>query len=287
MPAVVVTEGDVVNLLFLVLMTYSLALPLRMGLLSIAPVGFAGLSAYATGLLQLKLHWGFPTAAIGAVLFCAAISALLAVPLGRIRGLYTSIATLAFLVICTSLENSLAITGGPFGLVGVPHIDLRWPAVAGVILVLAGFYWLDHSRVGRTLDLIGHDAILASTLGARIGTYRAVTIIVSGVMAAAAGSVYAASFYVVDPSAFNFYASITMVAFAVVGGSSFWAGPLLGTLLLGSLAVFLRGLTDWEQIIAGLTMVATIVLYPDGIGGALRRGLRFRRKVEGSLKTAD
>jgi branched-chain amino acid transport system permease protein len=268
-------------------MSYAVALPMRVGLLSIAPVGFAGVAAYATGLLVLERHWSFVEAATVAVILCAVGSLALAIPLGRIKGLYTSIATLAFLVVCTSLENSLTITGGPFGLVGIPHVDLRWPLVACIGVAMLFCYWLDHSRVGRTLDLIGDDPILAATLGVRIGSFRAAAIVVSGVIAAVAGAAYSASFYVVDPSAFNFYASIIIVAFAVVGGGSFWAGPLFGTLLLGSLAVFLRSLTDWEQIIAGLTMVGTIVLYPDGIGGALRRSLRYRRKVQSTLRSQN
>ncbi len=272
----VLTPADVTHVLILCLLTYSMAATLRVGLFSIAPAGFAGIGAYVAGLLMVKSHWPFAAALPAAALVCALGGALLSIPLARISGIYTSIATLAFVVVATGVENTLPITGGSLGLIGIRHLDLRWPLAATLAAVLGIAYWLEGSSLGRRLDVTGEDPVLATVLGIRIGLLRSLAIVASALIAGWAGAIYAASFYVVTPADFNFFFAITIAAYTVVGGVTFWCGPLLGSLFLGYLNVQLRDLANWGQVVTGAAMVVTIVLAPDGLAGPLRKRFRAR-----------
>jgi branched-chain amino acid transport system permease protein len=271
-----IQSSDVANLLILGLLTYSMALSLRVGLFSIAPAAFAGLGAYTFGLLTVHRSWGITQALIAAVAISLIVGAILAWPLGRIRGVYTSIATLAVVVVLTGLESSLSITGGSLGLAGIPLGDVRVVGTIAVILVIAGFIYLDHSSLGRRLDVAGRDPVLARTLGIRVAMFKVSTLIISAGIAGFAGGLYAYEFNYIDPTLFTFAFAITIAANAVLGGHQHWAGPAIGTLILGLLGIYLNPIPGWSTIISGLTLTLIMIYYPSGIGGLLRRITRYR-----------
>src|SRR5580658_7788108 len=99
------TQADQVNLLILAILTYSMAMPQRAGLLSLAPIGVANIGGYGSALLLLHTKVGPVVAGRFAVAAGAAVSAFLSWPLARMRGLYPSIGTLAFLVIVTDIAE--------------------------------------------------------------------------------------------------------------------------------------------------------------------------------------
>jgi branched-chain amino acid transport system permease protein len=268
--------SDVAYLLIVALLTYSMAISLRAGLFSIAPVAFAGLGAYAFAILTVRHGWGIAAALSAAVLLTGVAGALLAFPLGRIRGVYTSIATLAFVVVLSSLENSLGITGGALGFPGIPRGDVRLAAVIGLLVVLAGFYYLDHSSVGRRLDTTAHDPVVARTLGVRVPWLRFGTLVLSALIAGYAGVLYAHEFNYIEPTNFTFYFAISIAANTVFGGHTHWLGPLIGAVILGVLSIWLRPYAGWSDVVSGLTLALTLVVQPAGIAGLLRRSFRHR-----------
>jgi branched-chain amino acid transport system permease protein len=271
-----ITSSDVAYLMITALLAYSMSLSLRVGLFSIAPAGFAGLGGYIFGLLTVNEHWQILLATVAAIAGCLAAGAALALPLGRIRGVYTSIATLAFVVVMTDLENSLSITGGTLGLVRIPYGDMRLPGAVGVLLAALLFYYLDHSFAGRRLDIIRHDPVRAQTLGSNVALARFWTLAVSAGIAGYAGALYAREYNYISPSDFAFTFAIAIAASAVFGGYVHWLGPLIGSLLLGLLGIYLTSYVGWSDVISGLVLAWVMVWQPLGLGGVLRHVLRYR-----------
>jgi branched-chain amino acid transport system permease protein len=270
------TQGNQINLIILAILTCSMAMPLRAGLLSLAPIGMANIGGYGAALLLLHTSLGPIVAVLAAMAGGAVLSAFLSFPLARMRGLYTSIGTLAFLVIVTDLATSASITGGSLGLIEIPFYNM-----VGIGLVVLGgavaiLYWLDHSTFGRRIDLVGHDEDLARSLGVSITATRVVSQVIAGALAGFAGAAYVMSFYIMTPGIFDFYFAVQIVAFLFLGGAGYWLGPLIGSLLLGGLSVWLTNLGYWSDVISGGVMVLIIIVYPEGIGGLLRNGLRYR-----------
>ena len=268
------TSAQTTTLLITVVLAYSMALPLRAGLFSVAPAAFAAIGAYTCALFMLDLHTNFAVATLVAVGGCMAIGALLCLPLARVTGLYTAIATLAVLVVTEGIISSLAITGGSTGLIEIPQGDTRPFLIGLIIAILITWIWLDYSQIGRRFDAAGTDPVLASVRGINVGLTRAVALVVSEGLAAAAGAAYAHTFYVLTPEAFGFSFAIEIAAVAVVGGATYSLGPLFGGLLLGFVNIAMTGYANWGIAINGLVMVVVIVLYPEGIAGPLRRLLR-------------
>jgi branched-chain amino acid transport system permease protein len=126
------------------------------------------------------------------------------------------------------------------------------------------------------LDVIASSPVVAETYGVRVQFARTWTFIVAALISGIAGTLWAMSFYVVTPESFNFFGAIAVAATVVVGGTRHWIGPLLGALLLGLISIMGRDLPNWGSIVSGTAMVATVTLYPDGIGGYLRSRLRQR-----------
>lgn len=276
------TTSDQTTILILAVLTYSMALTLRLGLFSIAPAGYAGVGAYVTGILIVHEGWTFAPAAAAATAACGLLALAIAIPLSRVSGIYTSIATLAFVVVGTGVENTLGITGGSIGLIGIPYEDLRWLLLVTLaICVLVGLVF-DLSNFGRKRDVLGHDVVLGTAIGMRVGLNRTAGIVAQGMLAGWAGAIYAVSFYVLEPNSFSFLFAIKIAAYTVVGGVTFWAGPLLGGLLMGLLSAELRNFPNWGDIAVGTVMVITIVAYPTGLSGPLRR--LFRRRFRPSLR---
>jgi branched-chain amino acid transport system permease protein len=271
------TLGDQTTLLITVLMAYAMALPLRTGLFSVAPAAFASIGGYASALFMINQGMAFLPATALAVLGCGVIGALLTIPLARITGLYTAIATLAVLVVTGGVISSMSITGGQNGLIGIPHGDPRWLLVVLIVVSAICWVWLDRSHTGRRLDAVGEDPILASARGIDVARFRAIALILSAATAGAAGACYAHAFFVLTPTVFGFAFAIQVAAVAVVGGATHWAGPLCGGLLIGLVNQLMSSYANWGLAIDGAIMVLVIVLFPSGLSGPLRKFFRGRR----------
>jgi branched-chain amino acid transport system permease protein len=271
------TLADSTMLLITVLLAYSMALPLRAGLFSVAPAAFAAIGAYTCGLFMTNLGTGFALGTLVAVAGCMVIGALLCAPLARITGLYTAIATLAVLVVTQGVIASMKVTGGTIGLLGIPDGDTRPFLLVLIALSLGGWVWLDRSHAGRRFDAVGADPVLASVRGISVGRARAIALTLSAGTAAAAGAAYAHAFFVLTPEVFGFSFAIQIAAVAVVGGATHAFGPLAGGLLLGLVNIAMVDYANWGLAVNGIVMVAVVVLYPQGLAGPLRRLLRDRR----------
>ncbi|HEX5120881.1 MAG TPA: ATP-binding cassette domain-containing protein [Pseudonocardiaceae bacterium] len=282
------TRADVITILIDILLTYSISLTLRVGLLSIAPVAFQGIGAYAFALLTVKARFGIPLSVLLATLVCLAVAILLSFPLGRVRGLYASIATLAVVVIATGLESGFSFTGGSLGIAGVPAGDTRPALAVVVVVVVAGWYWLDRSELGRRLDAIRIDPSLSSTLSINVGLTKSAVLVFSNTLAGLVGALYAHSFFFVSPDSFNFFVAVQISAFAIVAGATHWAAPLIAGGVLALLSAVGQNYANYTSIATGVLMVLVLVLWPAGLGGGLRRlTARWRTSARGLRRKGE
>ena len=68
----------------------------------------------------------------------------------------------------------------------------------------------------------------------------------------------------------------------IIGGTSSWIGPIIGSLLLGSIQqiVTVTISSELNVLIVGVLLVFFVVVAPDGILGLVRK-LRDKNKVSG------
>lgn len=256
------------------------------GLLSIAQAAFYGIGAYISTLLMVKLGFNFfltiPLAILGAMIFAL----IVALPSLRLKGDYFFLSTLAFQIIIFSLlYNWIPLTRGPYGIPGIPRPQIFgfefqeipiYFILASLISFLVFFVFkeLYSSPFGRVLKSIREDEIVTSALGKNPIKFKVEAFIISGGLAAIAGSLYASYVTYIDPTSFTLDESVFILSIIIIGGTGNLKGPLIGTIIMLFLPEILRFLRipdtiapNVRQIIYGALIVVLMRLRPQGILG--------------------
>ena len=264
----------------------SIYLTLTTGLLSLANAGFMAIGAYTTAIILTKMHMSF---ALG-VLLAVSFGVALALPLGmlvlRLRDIYLAIATLGFgeivrimvlngdkLVRIFSQNKDLTIFNGAEGIM-VPYTtpkvvlglpDTTWSILLYVIVTTYLLATLQNSRYGRVLAAIRQDETAASTLGINVVRYKLLAFVLGAAIASGAGAFSAPIVRVIDPHNYVFGRAVDILAYAVLGGMTHWAGPIIGASVLTALPEVLRSLKDQREVVNGLIIMLSIIYLPAGL----------------------
>ena len=259
-------------------LAFSQWIVLRAGVFSLATVGFAGIGAYAAGILAVK-YGGHPVLGVMlATLLGMGAALVLSWPLARLRGVYQAIATVAFVQIVVSLNvYAEGVTGGPMGLNGIPK------TVGTGVLLVAGVFtvWLMHAistgRVGRAFDAIRQNEAVAASLGVRIPLYQALAFAISGALAGFYGALEAYHSYALDPNQFAFSYLIAILSYVVLGGRNSVIGPIVGTIVLIALPEISRPMAESRMLVYGVLLILVINYLPRGIADTALHALHKRR----------
>ena len=137
------------------------------GLLSFGQAGFVGIGAYTLGVLAKQGHPPVLAGLYG-VLLAMLSGFLLGLPAARLKGHYLAIGTLGFgILIYQLLTNSVDVTRGPMGLIGIPTggVDKQtWYLImlSVCLAMLAALAYIDrYSALGVILKMVRHDEIAA------------------------------------------------------------------------------------------------------------------------------
>jgi len=252
------------------------------GLLSFGQAGFVGIGAYTLGVLAKQGHPPLLAGLYG-VLLAMACGFLLGLPAARLKGHYLAIGTLGFgILILQLLTNSVEITRGPMGLVGIPTGGISketWYLImlAICLAVLGALAYIDrHSVVGVVLKMVRHDEIAAQASGINIFAVKLIAFTVSAGLAGLAGALLAAYVRFLTPDLFNEQESFRYMMMAVVGGIGSPAGGVIASLMLTMIPEGLRALgEDNLRLLVYGTMVLFVLWFlPSGIGGLIERRRR-------------
>ena len=282
------------------LLAMSLYFPLAAGQLSLASPGFYALGGYVAAIMATadyfapwrdSLGWLiFPLEWLIAGLVSAMLAFLVGVPALRLRGIYLALATIAFVEILRVICLNLAITGGAIGIFGIPQMfESRWSYiwVFGPLLVvtLVFSYRLERSRVGRAFKAIREDELAAGAMGINPTHYKVLAFVIGAVLAGVVGAMSAPFLNTWNARQGTFDASISYLAYVLIGGSRSMWGPMLGAVLLASLPELLRPLKDARLIINGIVLVFASIYMPRGIAGALGHLRNLTSRKFGSVRS--
>ena len=259
------------------------------GILTFGQAAFFGAGAYATAMVLA--HLGSSPAWVLAAL---ALSILVPVALGALVGwlsfyhgstpLYASVISLVFPIVVTQLVYSGGEwTGSSSGLVGYDTLPFDLPGffrLAGLfaVLVALGAWVFVRSDAGKLLAAVRDNDARCAYLG--ISPKRVsilLTVALAGV-AGLTGFLFAQASGVVAPENTGFLFGTELVIWVALGGRGTVLGPVLGAVAIDYLGATLSGdLPFLWQLILGLAFVVVIILLPDGLAGAIRRGwTRYR-----------
>ena len=237
------------------------------GLFSIAHAAFFGVGAYVSMVVVLSLGWPYLVGLVVAVLAAAAVSGLLAFPALRVSGDYLGIASLGFQVIIFNVfMNWESVTGGPAGVSRIPRPGfLGWtvesPLAYGLLscVMAVGAYLfvrrIVSSPFGRVLRAIREDEVVTQALGKNVTGVKVVVFMVSGGVAATAGSLFAHYTTYINPYFFTLEESILILSVVIVGGAGNLTGSVLGAVVLTLLPQALRLVELPEALAANLRQI--------------------------------
>lgn len=270
------------------------------GQLSFGHALFFGVGAYAQSLGQLSLGLN-PWLVLPLAIAAGALSGLAVGGLTfryGLRGSYFALVTLAFAEVFRILAGSVSFTGAGMGLM-VPLQEglsnMQFGSRRGYVYLLLGFVclalvataWLRHSRFGAYLQAVRDNEDAARAVGVDPFRIKMGGIALSAAFMSAAGAFYVQAFQYIDPGiAFGPAISVEALVGAIVGGLGTLWGPLLGALVLHTLADLTRNmfgeLPGISMVIYGLVLIVIVMFLPRGINGvgqSVRRLLFFKERT--------
>ena len=262
---------------------YSFYAVLIAGQLSLGQAGFASVAAFsAAALAPGREAVGEVPALLIAVVIGMAVGALAAVVLGlptmHLRGVFLAIATLGFAEAVRVVLLNSEWTGGAQGL-AVPRIldvGMAWTALA----VVAYWFWrMARSRYGRALEAIREDELAARSMGIDVGRHRLAAFVTAGAVAGLYGVLFAYYVRLIAPNDFDFGAAVEGLVTAVVGGSTMFLGPLLGSGFQTMVPEVQRAVgveAGWiRPFLASLLLLLVILFLPGGLASLIPRRTRM------------
>jgi len=154
---------------------------------------------------------------------------------------------------------------GARGIKGIPKLTETWMLIVFIVVVSFLIVRMHRSRFGRAMAAIRQDERAASNMGINVVYVKNVVFILSAMLAAAAGAFNGHLTRIVVPSAFDFNQTVDILAFAVLGGTSTWVGPIVGGMVLAALPEVLRFLQEYRGVFNGLVLLSVIVFLPGGL----------------------
>lgn len=249
------------------------------GQVSLAQAAFMGIGAYITALMTLAgVPWGF--AALISITSSFAVGLLLGYPALRVQHHFLAFVTLAFnTLLFLVLRNEEEVTGGSFGLVGMPrpsvfgiatdsNLNFYYFALACFLLSAGVMWWIIRSPWGRAFRALRENPIRAESLGLKIRRQTLLAFAIGSGFGGLAGALQAPLVQFIEPGSFALIHSLKILLMVVVGGSGFFFGPMLGAAVVILLPELLRFTEGYYLIIYATLVIVLMVFSPSGLIGA-------------------
>jgi len=205
----------------------------------------------------------------------------------RLRGAFFAIATLALAVVLQTLIVNWDYVGGSRGayiirpqtvpIIGsyIQYLFLLMLTLA--VLALTAARVIERSRLGYGFATIRDDELAAEACGVPTLKLKLIATTLSGGLMGMAGASFPYYIGYLEPgSAFGLAYAVNSIAMPMIGGTTLWAGPLIGALLLGTIqqiaTVTISSAVN--LLIVGLLLIGFVIMAPNGIVGLVRDFLR-------------
>ncbi|WP_159593021.1 branched-chain amino acid ABC transporter permease [Chelativorans xinjiangense] len=257
------------------------------GLLSLGHAMFFAAGLYGAGLTVYHLGWSI-WPALGAGLLAGTLLALVVGFLAlRTTGVAFMIVTLMFAqvfylttlyfttytrgeegLVLPQAMRTLALPGASFSLTDPAT---RYMAALALLTIVLGLTLiLVRSPYGRALIAIRENEERMRMLGYDVFANKLASVVISGLICAAAGAAYAVLFGYVGSGFASIQYSILPLLWVLLGGGATTLGPLIGTLFMFYIIDTASDYTTAYLLVVGLALILLILYFPKGIAGTVR-----------------
>lgn len=252
------------------------------GQISLAQASFMAIGAYTTALLTLS-GWHWMLAMPLGLAACFVVGLLLGYPALRVKGHFLAFVTLAFnTLVFLVLRNEDWLTGGSYGLVGMPRPDFGlfktmkqlhfYYFTLGITVLAALAMWgIVRSPWGRAFKALRENPIRAESLGVDTRRITLLAFAIGSVYGGLAGALITPLVQFIEPGSFGLAHSLRILLMVVVGGAGYFFGPFLGAGVVILLPEILRFTEGYYLIIYSALVIVMLVFVPTGLIGVWGR----------------
>jgi len=262
------------------------------GYVNFGTAAFFAMGAYSS----VFIHKLYPLPIPFLIVIGAIVSGIVGFGMGyltlRLRGAFFSIATLAMAVVLQTLVVNWDYVGGSrgayvihpenleFGALSVHYIEYLFVLMLALaVLALVTARTIERSQLGYGFATIRDDELAAESCGVPTLRLKLIATTLSGAFMGMAGAPFPYYIGYLQPqSAFALDYAVNSIAMPMIGGTTSWVGPLVGTIVLGSAQQYATVTISSavNLLIVGLMLVGFVIIAPNGLIGLVQK--RFRRQ---------
>jgi branched-chain amino acid transport system permease protein len=240
------------------------------GMVSFGQATFMGIAAYATAWLSARMGYSPWLGLVLALAVTAAIAAMVGALTLRLHGHFLSLSTIAWGLALYFTFGNLEALGQYNGINGIPSISIGSFELVGstriyyliwglLLAAMLAAHNLLSSRSGRAMRALRGGNVLVESLGINAFWIKLVTFILAALLAAIAGWLYAHMSRFISPTPFDVTMGIEFLMMAMVGGSGYLLGAVVGAALITLLK---NSIQDYLPLIApGVSARLEIVVF--------------------------
>ncbi len=268
------------------------------GQISVVQLALSGVSGFVISHLAMDSGIGFPLAPVIGVLVATLLGLVIGISALRVRGVQLAVVTLAAAVAIEQFWFANATWGAgqrgtrvpqpelfgvqlgsaaPFrGLDGkLPSPILGFVIVVLSLLVVLFVANLRHTGFGKRMLAVRSNERAAAAAGINVRNVKLTAFAISSAIAGIAGAMYAYNFGSISASRYSALTALGLIAFAYIGGITMVSGAVIAG-LISTEALFPHaweawfGLSGtWALLIGGVFLIFNLVVYPEGVAGAM------------------
>ncbi len=207
----------------------------------------------------------------------------------KLKGAFFALSTFAFSEMLRIIALNWSITGKAMGILiplkeggsfqafqFINKLPYYYIILLMVLCILLVSYGLDHSKLGYYFKAIREDEEAAGSLGINILKYKTVALAISAFFAALGGTFYAQYMFYIDPDiTFGTNVTIEMILRTMLGGVGTVFGPLIGSVVLESMAEVIRSfLGEYKGVslmVYAAMLILVMIIFPHGLMGLVRK----------------
>lgn len=268
------------------------------GLVTVGHGGFLAIGAYTSALLTKYQGTEIITGLLAGGLMSALVGCALGLIFLRLSGAFMAIGTLGFAFFVGTIVNNVNFFEGREGIKLPKNRILMWEigdvgfyyvALAVLALTTLLVYCLVRSGVGRALMALRDAEKAAESCGINRVFYRTLAFSLSAFITGLAGVLNGHIVRYISSEVYaDIWYSVDFLVAAIVGGSAFIMGPVLGGIFVALLPFFLEELRDLAFILKGVALILVLMFAPAGLAEILGRPFQaWRRRRIGRLVGPD
>ena len=234
------------------------------GQLSLGHGVFMAVGAYSCALVTNALPSGIGVAIsiLLAIVLSTAFAFLVGYIILGLRGDYLAVCTIGLGEIVRVFLENADFLGGAGGFYNIPKFTSPTNAYAVYILSIGTAILFTNSKSGFLAKTVGQDEYASESVGVNIKKTKVGAFVISAVITAFGGILYAGLLGFVSPKDFGYSRSIDILAAVILGGSGTIVGPVLAAMCIEAFFALFQAASVFRMILYSLAIIIfTIVKY--------------------------